>query len=120
MDASTVRKYYDFLSKAGLVTLPGPNWGDQFTAGKIPGILLSTLLLSLGAPFWYSRLQDLLRMRSALAQKDDQQRTIRQTTQSPDLAATQSPGQADGTVAKTPAPATVSMLGEQGDINAVG
>jgi hypothetical protein len=32
------------------------------------------LLLSLGAPFWYSRLQDLLRMRSTLAQKDDQQR----------------------------------------------
>jgi hypothetical protein len=112
MDAATARKYYDFLSKAGLVTLPGPNWGDQFTAGKIPGILLSTLLLSLGAPFWYSRLQDLLRMRSALAQKDDQQRTIRQTTQSSDPA--------DGTAAKTPAPATVSMLGEQGDINAVG
>jgi len=29
-------------------------------------------------------------------------------------------GPADGTAAKTPAPATVSMLGEQGDINAVG
>jgi hypothetical protein len=120
MDTATVRKYYNFLSKAGLVTLPGPNWGDQFTAGKIPGILLSTLLLSLGAPFWYSRLQDLLRMRSALAQKDDQQRKIRQTTQSPDLTATPSTDAADGTAAKTPAPATVSMLGEQGDINAVG
>jgi hypothetical protein len=32
---------------------------------------------------------------------------------------TQSASPADGTAAKTPAPATVSMLGEQGDINAV-
>jgi hypothetical protein len=37
-------------------------------------ILLSVLLLGLGAPFWYGALQNLLRLRSLLANKDDQQR----------------------------------------------
>lgn len=50
------------------------------------GIFISALLLSLGAPFWYNALQNLLRLRSLVAQKDDQQRTTRQTTQTPDAA----------------------------------
>lgn len=106
------QRYSDLLSQAGLVTMPGKGWGTRFELGKVPGILLSTLLLSLGAPFWYTRLQDLLRLRSALAQKDEAQRVTRQTTQAP------------GTDESAPAPptvaATVVVAGERGDLNAVG
>jgi hypothetical protein len=47
------------------------------------GIALSTLLLSLGAPFWFEALKDLLRLRSVLAGKDDLQRTQRATADKP-------------------------------------
>jgi hypothetical protein len=46
----------------------------------IPGILFSTLLLSLGAPFWFEALKNLLRIRSVLAVKDDEQRARRSAT----------------------------------------
>ena len=79
--------------------------------GKIPGILLSTLLLSLGAPFWYSRLQDLLKLRSTVAQNDSAQRQIRQTTQTP---------QGDESSGAPTTVVRVAVAGEQGDPNAVG
>jgi hypothetical protein len=44
-------------------------------------MLLSILLLSLGAQFWYNVLKDLVGMRTSLSKKDDSQRIIRQTTQ---------------------------------------
>jgi hypothetical protein len=47
----------------------------------LAGILFTTLLLSLGAPFWYSALQQLLQLRSKIAQDDEQQRQQRQSTQ---------------------------------------
>jgi hypothetical protein len=106
-------EYYNLLSSAGLITMPGQHWVERFTAGKLPGILLSALLLSLGAPFWYCRLQDLLRLRSALAQKDEAQRNTRQTTQTA--------GDQDSAEASiTAAVADVIMPGEQGDMTAVG
>jgi hypothetical protein len=81
---------------------------------RIPGMILSAVLLSLGAPFWYNSLQDLLRLRSVVAKNDEQQRTTRQTTQSADGA--------DGGGAKTTAAAAVppSLKGEQGDLKAIG
>lgn len=76
---------------------------------RILGILLSALLLSLGAPFWYNALQNLLKLRSTLSQKDDQQRTTRQTTQD------------DGTTSASAASTQPSLLqGEQGDLKALG
>jgi hypothetical protein len=45
------------------------------------GILLSAALLSLGAPFWYSALANLLKLRSMVARKEEEQRKERQTTQ---------------------------------------
>jgi hypothetical protein len=36
--------------------------------------------LSLGAPFWYDALKDLLKLRSSLAKKDDDARKDRQTS----------------------------------------
>jgi hypothetical protein len=106
------KKYYNLLSTAGLVTMPGQHWGDRWTWGKVPGILLSALLLSLGAPFWYARLQDLLKLRSTVAQNDANQRQVRQTTQTP------APG--DDSSGPPTTLVRVVALGEQGDINAVG
>lgn len=48
-----------------------------------PGIALSTLLLSLGAPFWFEALKDVLRLRSVIAGKDDLQRAQRATADTP-------------------------------------
>jgi hypothetical protein len=47
------------------------------------GIALSTLLLSLGAPFWFEAFKDLLRLRSVLAGTDDLRRTQRATADKP-------------------------------------
>jgi len=114
-DSSTVQKdYYNLLSTAGLVTLPGEHWSERWDWSKFPGILFSALLLSLGAPFWYKSLQDLLRLRSSLAQKDEQQRNTRQTTQSAE-------GGSDDSGGKQVAAAMPAALqGEQGDLKAVG
>lgn len=43
------------------------------------GVLLSWILLSLGAPFWYDALKDLLKLRSSLAKKEEDARVGRQT-----------------------------------------
>src|SRR5262249_20599575 len=32
-------EYYNLLSSAGLITMPGQHWYERFTAGKLPGIL---------------------------------------------------------------------------------
>jgi hypothetical protein len=102
--------YYKLLSTAGLIVMPtDSNWRSEWNWHRFPGILLSALLLSLGAPFWYNTLQNLLRLRSALAQKDDQQRASRQQTQ-PD-----SPQDSLGS------PTVPDLLkGERGDLKAVG
>jgi hypothetical protein len=107
------RPYYDLLSHAGLVTLPtSATWIDQLKeTRKIPGMLLSILLVSLGAPFWYSVLKDLLQLRSSLAQKDSDQRAQRETGQ----VTTSTSG--DGPTANvTPA----WLIGERGDLTAIG
>ncbi len=72
------------------------------------GILFTTLLLSLGAPFWYSALNKLLQLRSKVAQSDDVQRRGRQSTQ-----------QSISTPAG-PAPVAPGVLrAERGDLDAV-
>jgi hypothetical protein len=61
---------------------PTADGGDtEFRWPFLLGILLSAALLSLGAPFWYSMLANLLKLRSLLAQKDETQRNERQTAQ---------------------------------------
>ena len=67
------------FSTYGLLVIPDPKeWADQFKPIKLPGIVLSAFLLSLGAPFWYNSLKTLLRLRSVIADKDDAQRLARQ------------------------------------------
>lgn len=112
---SQVQKdYYKLLSTAGLITLPTDwqTWVDNWALAKVPGILLSALLLSLGAPFWYARLQDLLKLRSTVAQNDAMQRQTRQTTQNP--------AQGDDSSGAPTTVVRVVAAGEQGDPNAVG
>jgi hypothetical protein len=127
---SDPKSYYDLLSKAGLVTLPVRDpaapysgitawaraWSAAWARGladprKWPGMVIAILLLSLGAPFWYNALSQLLKLRSTLAAKDDVQRAQRQGSDSPPTAA----------VSNT-APELVPLLvrGESGDLAAVG
>jgi len=102
-DASTaIKKIMDDpnlkeLVQQDLITVPrtGQGWLDGFKVkdAKDPkeaspwrhifGILISAALLSLGAPFWYSALQGLLKLRSVVATRDDAERKERQTTQEP-------------------------------------
>jgi hypothetical protein len=107
------RPYYDLLSQAGLVTLPtATGWISQLKeTRKIPGMVLSILLLSLGAPFWYSVLKDLLQLRSTLAQKDDAQRSQRQVGQ-----VSAAIGGSGTTANTTPS----WLVGERGDLTAIG
>ncbi len=105
--------YYDLLSKTGLVTMPtSVGWVSQLKeTRKIPGMLLSVFLLSLGAPFWYGVLKDLLQLRSTVAEKDDVQRSQRQSGQP----STSSGG---GGPANNATPAW--LIGERGDLTAIG
>jgi hypothetical protein len=72
-----------------LLGVPGSStdwekWWKNWTDATLDiGVALSALMLSLGAPFWYGALNSLLKLRSVLATKDDDQRTERQSTQKP-------------------------------------
>ena len=45
------------------------------------GWLLTAIAVSIGAPFWYAQLANLVRLRSVVSGKDDRERAERQTTQ---------------------------------------
>jgi hypothetical protein len=109
------RSYYNLLSSAGLITLPtNSQWVEQIKdPRKYPGMVLAMLLISLGAPFWYNILKDLLGLRSTLAQKDDQQRAQRQLS----LPRT---NQDSGTAPMAPPTVPSFLRGEQGDLRAAG
>jgi hypothetical protein len=73
-------KYLSVLTQYQVLAFPalnGRQWLEHWSVSELPGIALSALLLSMGAPFWYSTLQTLLRLRSQIAQSDDQQRNFR-------------------------------------------
>jgi hypothetical protein len=59
------------------------NWKDDPLARllQLVGMLLSSALLSLGAPFWYEMLANLIKLRSTMARKEEAGRLERQTTQ---------------------------------------
>jgi hypothetical protein len=107
--------YYNLLDSAGLITLPtSAEWVKQIKdVRKIPGMILSILLVSLGAPFWYNILKDLLGLRSTLAQNDDQQRAQRQQASPP--ASSDPPG--GGNPGNSPA-LPASLQGERGILTA--
>ena len=88
-------------------------WNRDNFVMKILGIVLSAFLLSLGAPFWYGALQNLLRLRSVLAAKDDQQRQERQISGPAAAAASATAG------ATATAQDGVVLTDERGDLAAI-
>jgi len=83
--SSQDQRNLSLLAKDDLLEIPtsASDWASRWTgdnwAMKLLGIVLTAMLLSLGAPFWYNALKNLIRLRSAIAQKDDDQRLSRQT-----------------------------------------
>ena len=79
-ESAQARAQVEWLAANGLVTVPRDfgDWTKRWATANVPGIVITAILLSLGAPFWYSVLGRLLKLRSVLAEKDDQQREKRQ------------------------------------------
>ena len=103
------QEYRAFLAEYGVIKLPSEGlgeWWESLKKANYFGLLITALLLSLGAPFWYSALGSLLQLRSVLAVKDDAQRSARQSSD------------AAGTGATTAAPPASG--GERGEMPAVG
>jgi hypothetical protein len=106
------------LSSFDVVDIPASvsdwtnRWNRDNWALKLLGIILTAMLLSLGAPFWYNALKNLIRLRSLVAQKDDDQRQSRQTN----TASSGSDDSSAPTVVATPA----LLIGERGDLTSMG
>jgi hypothetical protein len=96
------------------------DWFSRWTLNnalmKLLGILVTAMLLSLGAPFWYNALKNLIRLRSVVAAKDDVQRDIRQSAGPADDSAEANASSAAAAVAANPA----WLAGERGDLTSVG
>lgn len=87
-DSAALKKQLEQLQALGLVNLIGSNdWCEHWHQVNPAGLVLSVFLLSLGAPFWFEALKNLLRLRGALATRDDGQRQQRQTAQTGENAA---------------------------------
>lgn len=106
------------LSNSNVIDIPTglQDWASRWSwdngALKLLGILLTAMLLSLGAPFWYNALKNLIRLRSLIAQKDDDQRLTRQTNTAA-LGA--------GTGARvSPGATPLLTTGERGDLSRAG
>ena len=56
----------------------GWNRARSLEAGAVLGLLLTTFAVSLGAPFWFDLLKNLLKLRSLLAKQDEEERKKRQ------------------------------------------
>jgi hypothetical protein len=105
------------LSAAGLIRLPtSGDWTNGYNdMNAVLGMLITALLLSLGAPFWYGVLGKLLQLRSVLAVKDDKQRAERQMNES----AAATPAGLPSVAAPQTAAASL-LAGERGDMTAIG
>lgn len=103
-DSARIQRYRSLLSDYGIITLPSAEgWKKSFEKANYFGLLITALLLSLGAPFWYKALGGLLQLRSVLAVKDDAQRESRQSNDTSGGASAAPPSR-----------------GERGDVLAVG
>jgi len=74
------------LAAGKLISLPneGGGWFRKLERGKsMLGVLLSAVLIGLGAPFWFNALKTLLSLRSSIAEKEDAQRKTRSDQSSP-------------------------------------
>ncbi len=92
---------FDLLRRADTYSIVPENWNWGWA--KLPGIALSAILLSLGAPFWYNALKDLVGLRPVLARKEQAHREQRQSAR-------------DASVSPVP----MQVTGEKGDLAATG
>jgi hypothetical protein len=69
----------EITADTGMIVLPHSiqAWQLEFRWSMVPGIIMSAILMSLGAPFWYKALASLIQLRSLAAQNDDVQRAAR-------------------------------------------
>lgn len=81
--SQTQQQDFGDLLQLGIINVPKSldEWRSNWQKINPLGVVLSIFLLSLGAPFWFSALQNLLKLRSTLSGKDDDQRLQRQTSQ---------------------------------------
>ncbi len=86
LEASTTQNVQKLRSLATdtLITWPSGwnDWKREMAESSIFGLLLTAGLLSMGAPFWFNVLGNLLKLRPALASTEDAQRAERQSNQS--------------------------------------
>jgi hypothetical protein len=77
-----VRVAYAKLRAAGVIVVPSSlaEWLARWHEVNWIGVAVGALLLTLGAPFWFLLLKDLLRLRSAVAGQESQDRAQRQAS----------------------------------------
>ena len=119
---ASVKESLALLASPSINLLPTrpalPENADRWTRAKsylpapknVPGVLFAWVLLSLGAPFWFDMLKNLLKLRSLLAKKDEAEREERQQTQTAAAPAQPAPVTASGS----------TVIGEAGDLAATG
>lgn len=66
--------------RRALVT-PPEHWPGEWSEHKLAGVMLSAVLMSLGAPFWHDLLKNLLRLRPLIAAKEEAERRERGSAQ---------------------------------------
>ncbi|MFN7993315.1 MAG: hypothetical protein U0Q18_06925 [Bryobacteraceae bacterium] len=78
----TQDRYVHALEDIGIVSLPRDfqHWKHGWTVVNPLGVVITALLLTLGAPFWYDVLKKLINLKSVIASKDDEERNRRQQT----------------------------------------
>jgi hypothetical protein len=96
------------LEAKGLISLP--QWRKSAKGeprrpapGNAVGILLSAILIGLGAPFWFSALRSLLNLRSTVAEKEDAQQAQRAKDESASRPASGGGGRPPERAVETPA-----------------
>ncbi len=98
-DIEILQELRDRLDQPNLAILPVGWWPEKVMNTKLPpesgkefngkkcllsifGVLLSAALMSLGAPFWFDMLKNLLKLRPAVAANEEKDRKDRASTQS--------------------------------------
>jgi len=74
---------FERLEAVEIVIVPKTfgEWLARWRQINWAGVGVSALLLSLGAPFWFHLLQDMLKLRSAVAGREQQDRALRDSVQ---------------------------------------
>jgi len=90
-DSAELRTLKNDLDSAGFALIAkdglGRRWTEGWTYPHVLGVLFSVALLSLGAPFWYTTLKNLVDLRSQVAQnisKEQEQAGKKETPPKPE------------------------------------